>query len=198
MPLCRRILLVKIMPDESIFEQLQKNLSAELLGHCQGVEETAGRLALSLGYSESKARLAGLLHDCAREWPHGKLLDFAWENGIETDMLALRYPVLLHAPVGAALACVWGIRDGEILAAIRSHTLGCPEMSLLQQIVYVADKIEPGRRFPGVEELRQLVAKDFKLGLKQAAAQSIAHILHKNQPLHPLTVSFWNWLVEMP
>lgn len=182
---------------KSFLEQLQKNLSGELYCHCLGVEETAAKLALSLGYSESKARLAGLLHDCAREWPHQKLLDFARQCGIETDSFALRYPVLLHAPVGAAQAYAWGISDGGILAAIRNHTLGYPGMAVLEQIVYVADKIEPGRTFPGVAELRELVANDFKLGLKQAAAHSIAHVLHKNQPLHPLTVSFWNWLVEM-
>ena len=185
------------MLDKSIFEQLRKDLSEELYRHCQGVEETAAKLALSLGYCESKARLAGLLHDCAREWPHEKLLDFAGQHAIETDRFALRSPVLLHAPVGAAQAHAWGISDGEILAAIRNHTLGFPGMSVLEQIVYVADKIEPGRRYSGVEELRVLVAKDFKLGLKQAAAQSIAHVLDKNQLLHPLTASFWNWLIEM-
>ncbi|MBT9140707.1 MAG: Ribonuclease Y [Dehalococcoidia bacterium] len=197
MPLCRRILLVMLMPNNYILEQLRKNLSDELFCHCQGVEETAAKLALSLGYSESKARLAGLLHDCAREWPHEKLLDFAREHGIEIDPFALRCPILLHAPVGAALARAWGINDGEVLAAIRNHTLGFPGMTVLEQIVYLADKIEPGRIFSGVEELRVLVAKDFKLGLNQAAAKSIARVLHKNQSLHPLTVSFWNWLVEM-
>ncbi|MBS3898026.1 MAG: bis(5'-nucleosyl)-tetraphosphatase (symmetrical) YqeK [Dethiobacter sp.] len=186
-----------LMPDKVILAQLRKNLSDELLHHSQGVGETAAKLALSLGCSESKAGLAGLLHDCVREWPHEKLFAFAREHGIETDRFALRCPVLLHAPVGAAVARTWGISDPEILAAIRNHTLGFPGMSLLEQIVYVADKIEPGRIFSGVEELRVLVAKDFKLGLKQAAAHSIALVLHKNHSLHPSTVSFWNWLVEM-
>lgn len=189
--------VVILMLAESVLEQLRKNLSEELYYHCLGVGETAAKLAISLGYSESKARLAGLLHDCAREWPHQKLLEFVRQYGIETDEFLLRYPVLLHAPAGAAQAYAWGISDSEILAAIRNHTLGCPGMALPEQIVYVADKIEPGRTFYGVEELRLLAAKDFKLGLKQTAAQSITHVLHKNQPLHPSTVSFWNWLVEM-
>lgn len=185
------------MLEKAVLEQLKKNLSAELYHHCQGVGETAARLAISLGYSESKARIAGLLHDCVREWPTQALLDFARQCGIETDAFALRYPVLLHAPVGAAQACIWGISDNEILAAIRNHTLGSPGMTMLEQIVYVADKIEPGRTSPGVEELRLTVAKDFQMGLMQVAAQSVSYSLRKNQPVHPLTVSFWNWLVEI-
>lgn len=189
--------MVMLMLEKTVLAQLEKNLSAELYHHCQGVGETAARLASSLGCSESKARMAGVLHDCVREWPNQALLAFARQCGIETDIYALRYPVLLHAPVGAAQARIWGINDSEILAAIRNHTLGSSGMTMLEQIVYVADKIEPGRTSSGVEELRLTVAKDFQLGLMQVAAQSIFYSLRKNRPVHPLTVSFWNWLVEM-
>lgn len=184
------------MFDKRLPEQLKKSLSPNLFRHCSGVAETAAELAVRLGYDENKAWLAGWLHDCAREWPEEKLLSFAQQHSIETDKYSLSHPILLHAPVGALVAQAWGITDSEILLAIRNHTLGYPGMSLLEQIIYAADKIEPGRNYHGINELRKTVQHDFQTGLRQIAAQSIHYTLSKKQPIHPITAGFWNWLVE--
>lgn len=184
------------MANKRIVAQLRKQLSPALCRHCEGVAETAATLAATLDVSTRQAYLAGWLHDCAREWPEETLFAFAREHGIETDAFALRHPVLLHAAVGAALAHSWGVTDSQILAAIRNHTLGYPGMSALEQLIYVADKIEPGRTYCGVDELRDLVKRDFNQGLIHVASHSMAYVLQKEQPMHPLTVSFWNWLVE--
>lgn len=196
MPVCRRIFAVISVPTKKVIDHLRNNLSPKLFDHCSGVAETAASLAARLGYDQEKARLAGWLHDCAREWPAEKLLIFARENGIDADSFSLRYPVLLHAPVSAAQAQFLGVSDRDVLSAIRYHTLGYPGMSVLEQIIYVADKTEPGRAYPGVETLRQTVQNNFGEGLLLAASQSITYILSKKQPIHPLTVSFWNWLTE--
>jgi predicted HD superfamily hydrolase involved in NAD metabolism len=177
-------------------ERLAKKLTPELFAHCAGVAETAARLAVQLGYDRDQARLAGWLHDCAREWSPAQLLRFAQANGIEIDKVSRCQPILLHGSVGALLAQNWGFHDYEILSAIRYHTLGYPGMSVLAQIVYVADKIEPGRSYHGVEQLRKKVAYNFNEGLIQTVAQSISYVLQKRQIIHPLTITFYNWLVE--
>ncbi|MCW3489240.1 bis(5'-nucleosyl)-tetraphosphatase (symmetrical) YqeK [Dethiobacter alkaliphilus] len=183
------------MSNKRVQQQIKESLSPELYQHSVGVAEMAVILAKQLGYDEKKAYLAGLLHDCARDWTERDLLRYSEKNGIEADKFSQKYPVLLHAAVGAAYVQEWGVDDNEILAAIRNHTLGYPGMSLLEQITYVADKIEQGRTYPGVEELRRTVHADFYQGLLAVAEQSISYILHKRQPLHPATISFWNWLV---
>ncbi|MBS4031029.1 MAG: bis(5'-nucleosyl)-tetraphosphatase (symmetrical) YqeK [Clostridiales bacterium] len=177
-------------------ERLAKKLTPQLFEHCAGVAETAARLATQLNYDPDRARLAGWLHDCAREWSPAQLLRFAQANSIEVDKVSRCQPILLHGPVGALLAQNWGLHDYEILSAIRYHTLGYPGMSLLAQIVYIADKIEPGRSYPGVEQLRKKVSHNFDEGLIHSAAQSISYVLQKRQIIHPLTVTFYNWLVE--
>lgn len=184
------------MPYKHLAEQLKQELSAELYAHSEGVAETAAMLAASLGVSKDKARLAGWFHDCAREWTSAELIHYCGEYGIEIDLFAQLSPVILHGPVGAVIAQKRGVNDGEVLSAIRNHTLGCPEMTVLEQILYVADKIEPNRCYPGVEKLREAVRKDFQQGLLQAAAQAIAFVLEKRQVVHPQSISFWNWLVE--
>ena len=103
---------------------------------------------------------------------------------------------LWHAPVGAYLVeTKVGITDCEILEAIRYHTSGRANMSLLEKVVYLADYIEPGRHFPGVEEVRELAQRDLDEALIQAVKNSILFLMKKNQSVYPLTLTMYNDLV---
>ncbi len=87
---------------------------------------------------------------------------------------------LWHAPVGAYLAeKEAGITDPEILDAIRYHTSGRPGMTLLDKVIYVADYIEPGRHFPGVEEVRRLAETDLNEALIQAMKNTMIFLMKK-------------------
>jgi len=185
------------MLSEEISSYLKQELSSEIFSHCAGVAETARILAYKLGCDPGRAELAGWLHDCARHLSPGELLALAKENHIEIDGFASRHPVLLHAPLGVVIAKRLGCTDNEVLAAIRYHTLGTPGMSLTGRIVYLADKIEPGRNYPGVGSLRTQAEANFQAGLLAAAAQTINNTTRKKQAIHPLTFAFWNWLVDI-
>ena len=94
-----------------------------------------------------KAYTAGLLHDCAKYLDDEQMLEAAKEHNIELEEVEKTSVQLVHAKVGAVFAKeVYGIEDEDILNAIRYHTTGRPDMSLLEKIIYVADYIEPGRR----------------------------------------------------
>ncbi|BCE15522.1 hypothetical protein RSC3_02878 [Bacillus paralicheniformis] len=104
---------------------------------------------------------------------------------------------LWHAPAGAALVKTEvGITDEDILSAIRFHTSGRPNMTLLEKVIYVADYIEPGRRFPGVEEVRTLAEEDLDLALIQALKNTMTFLISKNQAVYPETVATYNALVN--
>lgn len=185
------------MTEEEISRRLRKMLSPKLYNHCAGVAETAGRLAESLGTDVEKARLAGWLHDAAREWPGERLLQFAQDNNLNVDKYSREEPTLLHGPAGALLARrQWGVTDREVLDAIENHTFGRPGMSLLAQIIYLADKTEPDRSYPQVEALRDCAAVDFRKALRMAAANTISYLLQKENIIHPLSLDYWNWLVQ--
>jgi len=184
------------MTVERAIDILHEKLSPGLFDHCSGVAKVAVKLAVKLNCDVTQACLAGWLHDCARGLSDEELLSLADEYNVQVDMYAKRCPVLLHAPVGAMLAHSWGFTDEVVLEAIRHHTLGIPKMTALGQIVYAADKIEPGRTYQGVERLRLNIEKDFDTGILDAVAQSINYVLQRKLPVHPLTVAFWNWLTE--
>lgn len=174
---------------EGILAKLQKNLSPKRLKHSLGVSETAVELALLYGADPAKARLAGLLHDCARNMPNNILLKRAETSGILVNDIERRHPVLLHAPVGAIVARQeYGVDDPEILSAIRWHTTGGPDIALLDHIVFLADYIEPGRAFDGVEKLRTLARQSFSEALLAAYDATIGYIIAERGLLHISTV----------
>ena len=148
-------------PREEILKFLTQALSPKRLAHSLGVEETAEALALRYGADPEKAALAGLVHDCAKDlsendlcW-RGLLLHRRYEEWVEKN------PALLHGPVGAIIARDdLGIEDEDVLLAVAWHTTGRAEMNTLEKIIYLADMIEPGRTFPGVEKLRAVAEED--------------------------------------
>lgn len=177
-------------------EILAARLPEKRYQHSLGVAGTAALLASRNKVNPEQARLAGLLHDYARDLPPAELLALSAEAGLITCELERRLPVLLHGPVGALLIKQeLGIKDRAVLQAVARHTVGAVAMTTLDKVVYLADVIEPERRFPGVEELRRLATADLNAALLKAFEFSILYLVGKGQPLHPVTVEARNYLL---
>lgn len=156
----------------------------------------AAELAVKNGVDPQQARLAGLLHDYARDLAPGELLDLATRANLVTCELERRLPVLLHGPVGALLIQrELGVTDKQICQAVARHTVGGAAMKTLDKIIYLADAIEPGRNYNGVEAIRRLAAADLESALLKAMEASILYVLVKKQPLHPATVEARNHIL---
>lgn len=172
---------------------LSKRLTEKRFRHSQGVSQEAGELAGRFGAPPDKARLAGLLHDCAREFTAAQLLDEADKLGVELTEIERRTPVLLHAIVGAELVrSRYGVDDPQIARAIRLHTTGGADMRRLDKIIYLADMIEPGRDFPGIGALRKCARIDLDQAMLAAFNQSLSYVLEKNLLVHPDTIAARN------
>ena len=125
------------------------------------------------------AATAGILHDITKKLDHQEQLNLCEKYGIICDNAERSNPKLLHAKTGAVLAKdLFGVSD-EICEAIRWHTTGKPDMTMLEKIIYLADYIEPIRDFPGVEKLRELCYEDLNaamaLGLKMSLEEIRSH-----------------------
>lgn len=132
---------------EQYFTEMKKALKPDRYRHSVGVAYTAASLAMVHGADIRKALTAGILHDCAKNISHEEQLKLLRKHNIEVTESEKGNQGLLHAKSGMYLAeSKYGIVDPEILGAIRWHTTGRPEMSLLEKIVYVADFIEPHRK----------------------------------------------------
>ena len=129
-----------------IKKQLEKTLDSKRYEHTLGVAYTAASLAMRYNVDIKKAEIAGLLHDCAKCMDNEKKVSICIKHNIEMTEAEKNNNFLLHAKVGSYIAAKkFHIDDEDILNAIKYHTTGRPEMSLLEKIVYVADYIEPGR-----------------------------------------------------
>lgn len=178
-------------------EKLQTALSPRRLRHCYGVRDTAVQLARRYGADVVQAAVAGLLHDCARELPRNNLLNIVHSSGIVVNDLERDEPVLLHAPAGAIVAQQdYGIDDPAICQAIRLHTTGGATMTLLDKIIFLADYIEPGRTFPGVDNLRRLAKQDLDQAVLAAFDQTLRFLLQKGRLIHIATVEGRNGLLR--
>ena len=138
--------------------KLKTMMNPHRFQHTLGVRKEAVRLAGIHGLPIQKAALAGLLHDCAKGMNVKDMACLAREEHLTEDEGVLASGALLHAPVGAFLAKKeFGIRDEDVLNAIRSHTVGRVGMSRLEMCVFVADATEENREdYRGLAQLRRL------------------------------------------
>ena len=169
---------------------LEKSLKPSRYQHSLGVAETAVFLAQRFGVNEEQAKVAGLLHDCAREFRNEDLIAEAEKRLIMVGNIERQMPLLLHAYVGSRLVTEkYGVSDHAIEQAIWRHTVGGAKMTKLDKIIWFADMIEPNRDYPGVEELRSL-AKTAALDdmVLAGLTQSITFVLQKGGLIHPDTV----------
>ena len=133
----------------SLEEKLQQALTPKRYLHTLGVAYLASSLAMCYGVNHRDALVAGLLHDCAKNIPEDELLEQCLNHNLDLSEYEKRIPGILHAPYGAYLAKeAYQITQEDILLAIRNHTLGRPDMSLLEQIVFLSDYLETERTQP--------------------------------------------------
>lgn len=181
-----------------IREKLKNHLSPKRYEHSIGVEYTAAALAMCYGKDMIQAQLAGILHDCAKNIPHEELIKLCKKAGIELDQEQLHSPQILHAVYGPYMAKKeFGIEDEEVLSAIRWHTTGGSDMSVLDQIIYVADYIEPGRKYiEGMDEIRKTAFRDLPLSVYKITQNTIDYLQKKGQYIDKMTLDCLYWLEE--
>lgn len=172
-----------------INKRLHYMLSPMRFTHTQGVASEAYELAQLYGVDKSKAYLAGLLHDCAKDLSVEEKLKLYEELDLEVDDILLKQPDLMHSFLGAELAeRDFNIKDEDILNAIRYHTTGRENMSTLEKIIYLADFFEPSRKyFDGIDEIKSLSYKDLDEAMIFALNNTISYNKKKNRFIHPLS-----------
>lgn len=175
----------------SIRKSVKKKLDEHRYEHTLGVAYTAQALAMRYGYDLRRAEIAGLLHDCAKRFDRQEMLKKCVSRGIPVSESEKADPSLLHAKLGAWYAKnKYGIEDEEILSAIACHTTGKPNMSLLDEILYVADYIEPGRdQAPNLAEHRKLAFLDLDEACLAIMESILAYLKGQEKPIDTLTVA---------
>lgn len=158
--------------------------------HCVRVARSADILAQLHGVDPAKARLAAMLHDLARLYTTPRLLEECERRAIPIDAFERRNPIVLHAPLGAALARErFGVDDPSVLSAIAKHTLGSAQMSPLDCVVYLADALEPGRDFANRATIWNLAKRDVGAAMSAAIADTLVYLAAQGREPAPQTLA---------
>lgn len=175
---------------------IKEKLKPKRYTHSLGVSQTSRKLAEMYGGDVDKAYIAGLIHDCAKNMKDEELINIVENNGYTIDIVSRKSPQLLHGPAGAIIAQKnMGVTDIDVLNAIWYHTTGRENMSILEKIVYLADCIEPGREFDGIEKLREAARKDLDSAVLLSLDYGINYVIEKGELIHLDSVSARNYLL---
>lgn len=169
-------------------------LKPSRIAHVLGCRDTAAALAAHWGANVTDATRAGLLHDITKVFDGPCQLTLAGEYGMILDTFSRKNPKTLHALTGAAVAKKMFGENEAVVEAIRHHTTGKADMSLLEKIIYVADYMEPNRDFPGVEQLRALAFSNIDAALKLGLEMTLALLKQQGREISPESMEALSWL----
>lgn len=177
---------------KELIAKVKEQVSEKRFKHILGVEQAALELARANDYELEKASVAALVHDYAKERSDSEFKALIVQTGLEQDLLNWNN-FIWHGVVGAEIIKKeLKITDEEILNAVRRHTVGAKEMTTLEQIVYVADYIEPGRDFPGVDQARQLAAESLRAAVEFETKHTLLYLMNNNKTIYPAAILTYN------
>ena len=180
---------------ERFEEKMASVMNEKRFRHTLGVRDMAVKLANIHQIPLQKAALAALLHDCAKDYPKDKQRELAVLSGI-TDERILSSGEILHSFAGAYEAQHrWEIRDADILNAIRYHTVGRRDMTMLELCVFVADACEMNRApYPGLDEIRAAAQTDLRAAALISLKRTKEYVLSRGLAFNPVTDDTIAWL----
>ena len=144
-----------------------------------------------------KARTAALFHDICKYKDNARLWKEAERLNVKDLDSFKAFPQVLHAYVAAEAARVdYGIEDEEILRAIRYHTTGTENMSPVEEVVFLADYLEPMRNFDGVDDLRKKAEADLKEAMAASLQGNLLFLIKQGTAVHLDTVRCYNDYME--
>lgn len=171
---------------------LRNRLDDYRFTHSVNVAHTCRELAKMYGEDEEKAWYTGLLHDIFKNETKENTLAFFAENNIVLTDCERNAPKLWHAMAGSVyLQKTYGF-DEEFIRAVRYHTTGRANMSLLEKIVFCADFISVERNYPGVDDMRERVKVSLEYCMEEGLRFTIDELVNALLPVHPDTIHAFN------
>ncbi|AZP05075.1 bis(5'-nucleosyl)-tetraphosphatase (symmetrical) YqeK [Jeotgalibaca ciconiae] len=180
---------------EAILKEVQTKITPARYEHILRVESCAIALAEKYGADKEACSLAAILHDYAKDVDKDTIKRLVDNGDLQAELLEYGSQIW-HGPAGSYYAeKTFGIVDAAILSAISQHTIGGREMTLLSKILFIADYVEEGRTFPGVEEARELAFEDLNQAVIYKITQTLIHLVQKRVKIYPETLFVYNaWI----
>lgn len=178
-------------------EKLKNDIGVKRYEHSISVVEKALEIndVLKLNLDLKKLKIAALLHDCSKYNEKSNIEKYKAKYDLDY-LNTLSFPVI-HSHLGAIVAYEeYNIRDEDILNAIKWHTTGRENMSLLDKVIYLADQIEDTRNYSGVDKVRFLAKKDLDQAIILSLDMTINFLISKKAPIDEQSVKTRNYLLR--
>ncbi|MDF2985169.1 MAG: putative superfamily hydrolase of metabolism [Eubacterium sp.] len=177
---------------------LKQSLKPGRYIHSVNTMKEAVALADIYGEDKDMAAIAGLLHDCAKDLQEQETLDYCRNHGIVLNEVEEKQVFLMHGAVGAIIAKEkYGVENETILNAIKYHTTGYSQMSMMDKIIFLADYIEPGRTHSEVDNARKLACENIDRALISSFDSIIRYVIHQKGLIHPYTIEARNKILML-
>ena len=184
------------MKFEEYKKLIKSRMSEKRYIHSVNVAKEAVRLAEKYGADVEKAKIAGILHDITKETPPDEQLKIIEDNGIILNTVQKSSQKLWHSVSGSAyVKSVLGINDEDILNAIRYHTSGRADMSLLEKVIFVADFTGAERDYDGVDIMREKADRSLEETMEFGLAFTISDLAKRNLPIDYDAIKAYNQIV---
>ncbi|WNF17057.1 bis(5'-nucleosyl)-tetraphosphatase (symmetrical) YqeK [Staphylococcus warneri] len=183
------------MKIENAKELVKAKLPEKRYKHSLRVSETAVKLAEIYDGDKDKAELAGVLHDYCKYNDLSTMYQVVRQYELESDLLSYGGEIL-HGPVcSAIMENDFDVKDEEVLLAIKYHTTGRQQMTKTEKLVFIADYIEPGRKTPGVEEIRDMAYNQGSLDktIYEISKRTVLFLIQKDITVYGATIACLNY-----
>ncbi len=179
--------------NDEYIKVLKEKLTEYRFNHSVNVANSANELALIYGEDPEKAYTVGLIHDVCKDTPAGLQLSYILENKVPVTEQEIDNPKLYHSITGAEFCKnEFGISDINMLNAVRYHTTGRADMSLLEKIVFIADFISAERDYNGVEIMREKAMRSLDEAIVEGLSFTIKDLIDREMIIHPDTLGAYN------
>ena len=187
------------MDIEKIKANVKSHLDEKRYAHVERVAKCAKRLAKIHGENEQDVEVSAYLHDIAKFFELSRMLDLVKGKYPEVRDEMSHSTAVLHGFAGAEFVKnnydIYGVDNEDILDGVRYHTIGSSNMSTLAKIVYLADAIEDGRNWEGVEKARELAVENLDEAIKYEIDTKLEYLISKDNIIHPNIILFRNSLI---
>ncbi len=174
---------------------ISKKLKKSRLEHSLRVASTSVQLAGIYGVDRYKAYLAGISHDMCKYYSMDRMISIIRCGKIEISDFEKESSELLHGKAAAVLMKTkFKVFDEDVLEAVANHTLGCRNISDLGKILFIADKVEPGREHSSEEYRRNLFSKSLDEAVLLVAEESNRYLSGKGLKVAPESIDFMEWM----
>ena len=165
------------MINDQIYEDLYKELKdkPKRLKHVLGVRDTALEFGKKYNLDLEILETAAILHDITKYYTleqNKEIIDSYFE---ETSRIYKYYNEdILHAFSAYVLAKKkYNIKSGEVLNSILNHTIGRPNMSIYEKVIFISDYIEPNRTYESCLKVREIADNNINKAVFTAIDDSI-------------------------